>query len=61
METNSKYGKGDALRLIKNCANKAEPDNLGHKRICIYFTGHSNKAGNWVYPNGEITLLEICA
>jgi hypothetical protein len=61
VESGSPYGKGDALKIIKSCGNKAEKDNTGVKRICIYYTGHSNKAGNWVYPNGEITLLEVCA
>ena len=57
MESNSPpVGKNDVLKCIKECAEKAKEDNTGVKRINIYYTGHSNKQGSFIYPNGEVTL-----
>jgi hypothetical protein len=55
-----KVGKKHFLKLIKECTKKSETDNKSFKRICVYYSGHSNKSGNWVLPDGEITLKDIC-
>ena len=56
----TKVGKKHLVKAIKSCCNDAKVDDRGFKRMCIYYTGHSNIKGNWVVSDGEISLKDIC-
>jgi len=48
------------LKIIKECAEKAEVNKYGWKRISIYYTGHGYEpSGDWAFPDGAITLQDI--